>query len=191
MSVEQQIEIQQKRALQKLKGKNSLIGKTENKKKKTFSIKRRKIVKPIMSGYNTSGPLISPTNTQNNNNKDVNNMNDSLNDDIINVMNDDINSLNALNGDLNDDGLNDALDNHTSNDVAQQEDAITLNLQKFDLARKAAQDQTNAIDEEEYLENCNVYVGGLHPDVDQSMLRRFFEHCGDIRQIRLDWRKKG
>merc|ERR1712129_205045 len=45
--------------------------------------------------------------------------------------------------------------------------------------------------EEEHLENCNVYVGGLHPDVDQAMLRKKFRHLGDIKQIRIDWRQKG
>jgi len=85
-------------------------------------------------------------------------------------------------------GFGDGLPSH---DETGNADATTLNLQKFELARKAAMDTTNAIDDEEHLEKCNVYVGGLHPDCDNSMLRKFFQHCGDVKQIRLDWRKKG
>merc|ERR1719334_2110226 len=78
-----------------------------------------------------------------------------------------------------------------ANESATSADTTTAQLQKFELARAEAAKVGDGIDAEEHLENCNVYVGGLHPDVDSAMLRKFFQHCGDIRQIRLDWRKKG
>eukprot|EP01083_Nonionella_stella_P192112 710468_1 len=65
-------------------------------------------------------------------------------------------------------------------------------VEKAELALQFAKDRgSDLIDDETHIENCNVYVGGLHPECDESTLRKLFKHCGDIKQIRLDWRKKG
>ena len=203
ISHQERIELNQKQALEKLKKSgDTQIGKELKKPiNKQKKIKRRAISSYNSAPYNMNnipnsrtGPNAppKPMGTINNTlNDDMDDLNGNGDIDIIDSSNPSTNDP-STNTSINDSGLNSALgDSLASFDETQEADATALNLQKFEQARKAAMDQTAAFDEEEHLENCNVYVGGLHPEVDQAMLRKFFQHCGDIKQIRLDWRKKG
>jgi len=181
----------QKRALELLKrAGDTSIGKALGaKKKQKFSIKRAvKSSKPMQAAPapHIHAPAAVPMQSLNETGGDLNDIGGDLND----IGGDGIEAVESKPS-ANAGGLNSTFGNLPSFGDRQESDATTLNLQKFELARKAAEDESNAIDNEEHLENCNVYVGGLHPDVDNNMLRKFFQHCGDIRKIRLDWRKKG
>ncbi|ETN97459.1 hypothetical protein RFI_40070, partial [Reticulomyxa filosa] len=46
-------------------------------------------------------------------------------------------------------------------------------------------------DDESNRESCHIYVGGLHPDITEDDLRKFFAHCGTLKSVRIDWRRKG
>merc|ERR1712228_279310 len=174
LTYQQRMELNQKRALEQLKKSGNVnIGQNASKATK-FSIKRKKIMnKRMNSNLNSSKPA-----SIQNNKMDVDSNND-LNESS------NISSNNTLNSTM------DSLTNCDETMRQSESDKISQNVQRFELARKAAEDQTNAFNEDEHMENCNVYVGGLHPDVDQSILRKFFKHCGDIKNIRLDWRNKG
>ena len=178
LTYQERMELNQKRALEKLKKSGNVnIGPNASKPSK-FSIKRKKIMnKRVINGLDHHANV-------NKMDVDSSNKNESLNNDLNESSN--ISSNNTLNSTMS------SLGNCGDESMRQSEnDKISENVQRFELARKAAEDQTNAFDENEHLENCNVYVGGLHPDVDQAKLRKLFKHCGDIKSIRLDWRNKG
>lgn len=203
---QERIELNQKKALERLKRSGDIgnIGREIKKPvAKQKKIKRRAV--PTTAYNNNNGGLYHDKPKQTPMAPKVAKpINNGLNDDMDDLNgNDDIDMIDSSNtatndpsttntSSINDSGLNSSLgDSLASFGEDQEADATALRIQQFEQAKKAALDQTAAYDEEEHLENCNVYVGGLHPEVDQKMLRNFFQHCGDIRQIRLDWRKKG
>ena len=203
ISHQERIKLNQKKALEKLK-KNGGIGNIGREIKKPINKQKKIKRRAITSSYNNNPssfddqPLKQtpmqpkPKPINNGLNDDMDDLNANGDIDMIDSSNNTTNDPSTNSTSMNDSGLNSALgDSLASFGEDQEADATALRIQQFEQAKKAALDQTAAYDEEEHLENCNVYVGGLHPEVDQAMLRKFFQHCGDIRQIRLDWRKKG
>eukprot|EP00490_Sorites_sp_Unknown_P029336 CAMPEP_0114659686 /NCGR_PEP_ID=MMETSP0191-20121206/18320_1 /TAXON_ID=126664 /ORGANISM="Sorites sp." /LENGTH=240 /DNA_ID=CAMNT_0001885605 /DNA_START=276 /DNA_END=995 /DNA_ORIENTATION=- len=110
----------------------------------------------------------------------------SNNNSSINTSNNN-SDINSSNIDINDGGSN-IISNQIEN---KNSDVNSLILNGYNKAINAALDQSNALDEEDFLENTNIYVGGLHQDIDTYQLRKYFEHCGDILNVKVDMKRKG
>lgn len=141
------------RALEKLKqvGDTSIGKPVGPKKQQKFSIKRAKSAKRIHSAT-TPHPAAAPMPRKA----------DELGGGGLNDAEGDLNAMMDVGqggeGDLNgaanhpaQTGLNSSFDSLPTFGDRQESDKTTLNLQKFELARKAAEDESNAIDAEEHL----------------------------------------